>query len=319
MLTAFHRCPIVISDFEFTRLPDAVRVLCSGAGRLSWPVSKLSGGSVILEKMAPLKESETAAPQPASLHEELLSQLRELIVEGRLAPGSRVPERELSLQLSVSRTPLREALKVLAAEGLIELLPNRGARVRRLTETDVRNLFDVVAGLEFVAGRSACEKITDEGIAAIEQLHYQMYAHYVRRELSEYFRLNQIIHTALVKAADNSLLLSHYDSLNALIRRVRFSANLAHRDRLSEAMREHEAIVDALRRRAGEELGLLMFAHLRNKCEAACECLREAGDVLVHDQGGELAGPVGVSNGPDNDGVCPVSGVEATELKATAG
>ena len=257
-----------------------------------------------MEKMAPAHESEPAAPQPGSLHEELLSRLRELIVEGRLAPGSRVPERELSLQLSVSRTPLREALKVLAAEGLIELLPNRGARVRRFTETDVRNLFDVVAGLEFVAGRAACEKISDEGIAEIEQLHYQMYTHYVRRELSEYFRLNQIIHTALVKAADNSLLLSHYDSLNALIRRVRFSANLAHRDRLSEAMREHEAIVDALRRRAGEELGLLMFEHLRNKCEAACECLREAGDVLVHDPAGELAGPVGISgDSPDNDEV----------------
>jgi DNA-binding GntR family transcriptional regulator len=228
--------------------------------------------------MAHAKEGETAAPEPASLHEGLLSRLRDFIVEGHLAPGARLPERELCLQMSVSRTPMREALKVLAAEGLVELLPNRGARVSQFTETDVGNLFDVVAGLEFVAGRLACEKITDDGIAAIEQLHYQMYTHYVRHELSEYFKLNQKIHELLVKAADNSVLLSHYDSLNARIRRVRFSANLVPRDRWSDAMREHEAIVDALRRRAGEELGLLMFAHMRNKREAACEYLRGAAD-----------------------------------------
>jgi DNA-binding GntR family transcriptional regulator len=228
--------------------------------------------------MAHAKEGETVAPEPASLHEGLLSRLRDFIVEGHLAPGSRLLERGLCLQMSVSRTPMREALKVLAAEGLVELLPNRGARVSQFTETDVGNLFDVVAGLEFVAGRLACEKITDDGIAAIEQLHYQMYTHYVRHELSEYFKLNQNIHELLVKAADNSILLSHYDSLNARIRRVRFSANLVPRDRWSDAMREHEAIVDALRRRAGEELGLLMFAHMRNKREAACEYLRGAAD-----------------------------------------
>jgi DNA-binding GntR family transcriptional regulator len=268
---------------------------------------------VIREKGARTVRAKRPASQPASLHEELLSRLRDLIVEGRLAPGSRVPERELSLQLSVSRTPLREALKVLAAEGLIELLPNRGARIRRITETDLRNLFDVVAGLEFVAGRLACEKISDEGIAAIEQLHYQMYTHYLRRELSEYFKLNQSIHKALVEAADNPLLLSHYDGLNALIRRVRFSANLAHRDRLSDAMREHEAIVDALRRRAGEELGLLMFEHLRNKCEAACECLREAGDVVVHDHVSEFVREA--DGGSDREEACAVATLEAGGIK----
>jgi DNA-binding GntR family transcriptional regulator len=228
--------------------------------------------------MAHAKEAATVAPQPASLHEGLLSRLRDFIVEGHLAPGSRVPERELCLQMSVSRTPLREALKVLAAEGLIELLPNRGARVRRFTEADVRNLFDVVAGLEFTAGRLACEKITDDGISAIEELHYQMYTHYVRRELPEYFKLNQKIHESLVEAANNSILLSQYNSLSALIRQVRFSANLTHRDRWGDAMREHEAMVDALRRRAGEELGLLLFEHIRRKREAACEYLREAAD-----------------------------------------
>jgi DNA-binding GntR family transcriptional regulator len=213
--------------------------------------------------------------EPVSLHADLVGQLRDFLVEGHLAPGIRVPERELCERFEVSRTPLREALKVLAAEGLIELLPNRGARVRQFSEADIRNLFEVIAGLDFLAGRLACQRITDEQIAAIEALHLAMYTHYLRRELHDYFQLNQRIHQAIVEAAGNPVLSANYANLNAVVRRLRYSANLVRRDRLSDAMREHEEIVDALRRRAGEELGTLMFEHMRRKCEAVCEYLRE--------------------------------------------
>jgi DNA-binding GntR family transcriptional regulator len=213
--------------------------------------------------------------EPPSLHADLVSQLRDFIVEGHLAAGLRVPERELCERFNVSRTPLREALKVLAAEGLIELLPNRGARVRQFSETDIRNLFQVISGLDFVAGRLACARITDDEIAEIERLHLEMYSHYLRRELADYFRLNQKIHQAIVQAAGNPVLSANYAKLNAVVRRLRYSANLLRRDRLGDAMREHEQIIDALRRRAGEELGMLMFQHIQSKCEAVCEHLRE--------------------------------------------
>lgn len=218
---------------------------------------------------------EVVESQPTSLHDDLLSQLRNYIVEGDLAPGARIPERELCEKFEVSRTPLREALKVLAAEGLIELLANRGARVRVFSEGDIRNLFEVIAGLDFVAGRLACERISDEGIANIERLHLEMYTCYMRRELADYFRLNQQIHQEIVDAAGNPVLSANYASANAVVRRLRYSANLVHRDRLSDAMREHENIVDALRRRAGQELGLKMYEHMQGKCEAVCEYMRE--------------------------------------------
>lgn len=218
---------------------------------------------------------EIVETQPASLHSDLLSQVRDFIVEGRLEPGSRIPERELCERFDVSRTPLREALKVLASEGLIELLPNRGARVRQFTEADIRNLFELIAGLDFIAGRAACERISDEDIAAIERTHLEMYAHYLRHELADYFRLNQKIHQAIVDAAANPFLSANYATANAIVKRLRYSANLIHRDRLSDAMREHEAIVDALRRRDGEKMGKLMFDHMRGKCEAVCEYVRE--------------------------------------------
>jgi DNA-binding GntR family transcriptional regulator len=167
--------------------------------------------------------------------------------------------------LGISRTPLREALKVLAAEGLIELLPNRGARVRRLGEDDLRQLFEVMAGLEALAGRLACERIDEAAVQEIERLHYEMYTCYIRRDLPGYFRLNQLIHHRIVEAAGNPVLLATYSSMAGRIRPARYAANTLKRDRWGEAMREHEEILDALKRRDGAALGEILFRHLRLK------------------------------------------------------
>lgn len=212
--------------------------------------------------------------EPESLHGEVLARLRDLIVEGRLTPGARIPEKELCAEFGVSRTPLREALKVLAAEGLVELLPNRGARVRCFTEEDLRNVFEILAALESAAGRLACLRITDAEIAAIERLHYEMYGHYMRRELPAYFRFNQAIHLSIVDAARNPALKETYEGFTARMRQFRYSANTIARDRWGDAMREHELMLDALRRRSSEELGSILFDHLLKKFEAASQTLR---------------------------------------------
>nr|WP_245974211.1 GntR family transcriptional regulator [Bosea caraganae] len=214
-----------------------------------------------------LGEPLRAAP---SLHDGLVAALRDYIVEGNLADGARIPERLLCEKFGISRTPLREALKVLAAEGLIDLLPNRGARVRAFSDEDLRELFDVMGGLEALAGRLACERISDEEITEIEQVHHEMYRFYLRRDMHGYFQRNQEIHRLIVEAAGNATLNATYASFAGRIRRVRYAANLdKERDRWGEAMREHEAILDALRRRAGSELSDIMFQHLRNKRKAA--------------------------------------------------
>ena len=212
-----------------------------------------------------------------SLHGEILSRLRDYVVEGNIAEGSRVPERQLCEMFGISRTPLREALKVLAAEGLIDLLPNRGARVRQLSRRDLEELFEVMGGLESLAGRLACESITDDEIAEIERLHYEMYGHYLHRDMHNYFLINQRIHEKIVEASRNEILRAAYANFAGRIRRVRYSANFARkRQRWGEAMREHEAILDALRRRSGSELSDILFHHLRAKRTAAMEHLDEA-------------------------------------------
>ena len=234
-----------------------------------------------MKPMIPSETASTAVADPASgredvsLHDEILTRLRDHIVEGNIPDGGRVPERQLCEMLDISRTPLREALKVLASEGLVELLPNRGARVRQLSEQDLAELFDIMGGLEGLAGRLACENITDSKIAEIERLHYEMYGFYLHRDMHGYFRVNQLIHQKIVEASRNAALQSTYANLAGRLRRVRYSANFARkRERWGEAMREHETILDALRRRAGSELSDILFVHLRNKRTAAVEHLK---------------------------------------------
>jgi DNA-binding GntR family transcriptional regulator len=221
----------------------------------------------------------TDAARPTTpLHSEILTRLRDHIIDGHLADGARVPERQLCEMFGISRTPLREALKVLASEGVVELLPNRGARVRQMDAKDLRELFDMMGGLEALAGRLACENITDDQVRAIEDKHHEMYGFYIRQDLPSYFECNQQIHRMILMAAGNATLVPAHTSLSDRIRRLRFSANQARkRDRWGEAMREHEAMLDALRRRDGAELSDILFQHLRNKRDATIEHMLEAG------------------------------------------
>jgi DNA-binding GntR family transcriptional regulator len=205
-----------------------------------------------------------SAPPRSSLHATVVAQLRDRITEGALVAGARLNERELSAELGVSRTPLREAFKVLASEGLVELLPNRGARVAPFDEKDVEDMFQVMGTLEALAGTLACERIDEKALAEIAALHYEMLAQYTRRRLPEYFRLNQAIHAAIVAAAGNPVLTSTYQNLAGRIRRARYAANLSE-ERWRQAVTEHEAILAALQARDGPRLAALLEAHLQNK------------------------------------------------------
>jgi DNA-binding GntR family transcriptional regulator len=200
----------------------------------------------------------------ANLHDTVVGRLRDLIIEGTLAPGARIAERQLCESLGVSRTPLREALKVLAFEGLVELLPNRGARVARLDDSDIENMFQIMGALEALAGSLACTHISEAELAEIAALHYEMLAQYMRHDLPGYFRLNQAIHAAIVAAARNPILAVIYQSLTARIRRARYFANLSD-ERWRHAVEEHEAILQTLQARDGPRLARLLEEHLHKK------------------------------------------------------
>ena len=210
-----------------------------------------------------------------TLHEELVERLRDIILEGGLEAGAKVPERALCERLGVSRTPMREALKVLAADKLITLVPNRGAVVRGLTREDIDELFPVIGALESLAGELACARISDAEIDAVDALHRDMLVHYRAGRLADYFRRNQQIHEAIVTASANTVLIEQYRALSTPLRRARFVANLSG-ERWAEAVGEHEAMLAALKTRDGVRLSAILKSHLSKKHEAVLRQLDTA-------------------------------------------
>lgn len=200
----------------------------------------------------------------ASLHQEVVRRVRDLIFQGELAPGARVPERMLCERFGISRTPLREALMVLAAEGLIDLSPHRGATVSRLSPDELDDMFQVMESLEGLAGELACARITDAEIEEIRGLHAQMRAHYESGDRLAYFQLNQRIHHRLVEVARNPVLLDVYTGLSGRIRRARYLANMDS-DRWHQAIEEHEEILATLAARDGARLSQVLKDHLQHK------------------------------------------------------
>ena len=209
----------------------------------------------------------------ANLHEHAANRLRQMLVEGRIAPGAKLNERELSEVLDVSRTPLREAIKMLAAEGLVELVPNRGAVALKLSEDDVRHTFEVMGGLEALSGELAAQRITDAELAEIRAMHFEMLAAYTRRDLSNYYRLNAQIHRAINAAAKNPVLAATYDRVNARLQALRFRSN-QDEEKWKSAMKEHEQMVDALARHDAAAMRAVLASHLKNKLDVVLEQLR---------------------------------------------
>ncbi len=206
------------------------------------------------------------------LHETVLERLRDLIVQGELAPDTKLNERVLAGQLGISRTPLREAIKYLASEGLVELLPNRGAKVAALKPHKVKEIFAVMGALEALAGELACANASEADIVEIRALHYEMLAYHARGDLANYFRCNQAIHMKLLECTGNATLADVYRGLNAHARRARYIANLS-RERWDNAVREHEEILAALVARDGARLKTLLRDHLAHKLTMAMEAL----------------------------------------------
>src|SRR5262245_61949500 len=159
------------------------------------------------------------------LHDQVAARLRTMLVEGRIAPGAKLNERELAEALRVSRTPLREAIKVLASEGLVDLLPNRGAVAVSLSEADIVDTFEVLAQLEGFSGELAARRITTEELAELRALHYEMVACFTRRDLSGYYRLNAKIHSLINAAAKSPALTRTYRTINARVQALRFRTN----------------------------------------------------------------------------------------------
>ncbi len=202
-----------------------------------------------------------ATPIPRTrLHDELVAELRDMILLCELVPGSRVPERDLCVKFAISRTPLREALKVLASSGLLELRLNRGAWVPPLRSAEVREIFDVFASLERRVGELAAPLTTDRDLRDIKKLHQRLVAEWRDGDLDRLFRTDLAFHRRLVEAARNPTLAAIHENLALRVERARYIVGTTPA-RMAIAMDEHQAILDAILRRDPDSAAAALFAH----------------------------------------------------------
>lgn len=206
----------------------------------------------------------------STLPQAAAERLRALIIEGALAPGTRLNERELSEQLGVSRTPLREAFRLLAAEGLVVQLPNRGVQVVALSRDDVRHAFEVMASLEGLAGELAAARVTAADLADLEALQGDLESAHRRRDLPGYYRVNRAIHDRFMAIAANPLLIQTCNALNARLHALRFRSNL-NAGKWNRAVAEHRSMIAALAAGDGAGLRDLLVGHLHAKLQAVLE------------------------------------------------
>lgn len=235
---------------------------------------RLATSTSLITRPRPPRGRSAIIVRPRPLHEEVVDRLRDMIIEGEIAAGARLHEIGLAQTLGVSRTPIREALKLLANEGLVELLPGRGARVGRQTAESVVELFEVISGLERLAAELAAVRMTARDIERLKKMHERMSLHFKAGERHEYFALNHQIHMAIVAGAKNDTLASTHAGLMVRARWGRYTA-LASGERWAEAMAEHDDLMAALAARDAQRAGEIMFRHDRRTGETTRSILRQ--------------------------------------------
>ncbi|MGA0609980.1 GntR family transcriptional regulator [Caldimonas sp. KR1-144] len=212
--------------------------------------------------------------RPASLHESVAARLRALIFERQLAPGALIDELALAREWGISRTPLREALKVLASEGLVHAQPRRGCVVTEISEDDARQLFPVMALLEGRCAYEAARNATDAELVELEGLHAQLEHHAASGDTDGYYRANHVFHTRVQQLARNPWLSRATDQLRIFMRLLR-GRQLHLPGRMDASIGEHRALIAALLARDARAAQREMHDHLMAQLDAL-QALRAA-------------------------------------------
>jgi DNA-binding GntR family transcriptional regulator len=215
-----------------------------------------------------------------SLHMEVAAQLRERIFAGTLAPGAFMDETALAEDLQISRTPLREALKVLAAEGLVRHEPRRGSFVSEVTAQDLDEIFPVIALLEGRCALEAATKASEADLAALEVLHARLQKHAKAKRITEYYETNFAIHEAIITLANNKWLAQVIGDLRKIVKLARLQ-QLHAPGRLEQSLSEHMAVFAALKARDGEGAEAAMRTHLTRQRTALRELAQVPRTLLV--------------------------------------
>jgi DNA-binding GntR family transcriptional regulator len=196
-----------------------------------------------------------------ALYEQVAERLRSRIFAHELAPGGWIDEQALAKEYGISRTPLREALKVLASEGLVVLKPRRGCYVTELSEQDIDEVFPVMAMLEGRVAEEAARRITDADFSRISAIHDELERQAAANDADHFFEANQRFHTALQDIAGNRYLAQLIEDARKVIKLTRRDS-LRLDGRLKQSLAEHREILEALRQKDAPLAGRRMHDHL---------------------------------------------------------
>jgi len=210
---------------------------------------------------------------------QVAEKIRILIRKNELASGKRLSEQKLCDQLGVSRTPLREALRMLSSEGLVTISPNKGACVAQVSIEDVFHMFETMSILEGSCARLAAERITDADLAEMEKLHGQLEKMYSCNDPDGYMRFNQNYHKFIQEKAGNPILSKIVSGLRDVILLHRYR-QIYYPGRLDASMEEHRGLMEAFRARDGERAERLMKTHLIKQCQALVAYYAEQGQSI---------------------------------------
>lgn len=206
--------------------------------------------------------------QNRPLYEDVAERLRAQIFAHDLAPGSWLDEQSLALQFGISRTPMREAIKVLASEGLVTMKPRRGAYVTEVERQDLEQIFAVLALLEGSAAKEVALKATEEQLNQLDNLHLKLEKAAADRDVEQFFEINVRFHELIMEIANNRWMNGVIDDLRKVLKLQRRDS-LRRAGRLQNALNEHRNILKALLKRDAEAAEAAMRQHLAHGLEAA--------------------------------------------------
>jgi DNA-binding GntR family transcriptional regulator len=209
-----------------------------------------------------------------TLHQEVAEQIREMIRKGTLVRGQKIDEKVLCEAMGVSRTPVRESLRILHSEGLIDLIPHKGAYVSQPRIEEIKDMFEVMSVLEGMCARVATQKMKEKDFRKIEALHKKLEWHYQNRNHEAYLDVNNDLHVCIQQLAGNKALLEVINALRGKISLYRHR-QLYHKDRFDRSMQEHRDVLEAFRKRNSDVAESIMKNHLIKQCEALMDLYTE--------------------------------------------
>jgi DNA-binding GntR family transcriptional regulator len=233
----------------------------------------MTSSSDIIQLDASALRGERRRADETTLHDKIVAQLREILMHNELESGTKIPEADLCQRFGVSRTPLREALKVMAAEGFVQLIPNRGAVVAPIDLDEIAPLFEMKGAFERLIGLTVPGRITAEDMTILEQIHASLGSALEVGNHTEYTRLNYLFHRRLSLASANPLLIPQYENLQKRLWRYRYISNES-QQRLQRSYGEHESIMVALRARTPLDLAWRLEEHNRVSGDSMIEALK---------------------------------------------